>query len=242
MCSTTHQNEKNILKFSAAFAMLFTVSGILLGLIADSIVMMFDGLYSLVSVLLTLLALAASHSIQASKQPEKIKKLVELSVIAIKGSVIVSVVTLSLIEALIAIANGGRHIELSLATVFAFINVLGCGYAWWAIHQKQKINSSELVRAELKQWQMDTLLSVAIAGGFLATWGLSFTPWAQYGNYADPMMMVAMSFYFIKVPLHMLVESISGMMRLVKQLNRHNNKSLLDIGNLMWKVCVKQNA
>jgi predicted Co/Zn/Cd cation transporter (cation efflux family) len=86
--------------------------------------------------------------------------------------------------------------------------VIGCGYAWWHIAKKSKQFSSGLIEAEATQWQMDTLLSVAVTLGFIAAWFVSISPFAEYAVYADPMMMILMSFYFIKVPFEMLKDAV----------------------------------
>ncbi|CAE6961908.1 Co Zn Cd cation transporters [Vibrio sp. B1FIG11] len=63
MCDRTSKNENSILTFSALLASGFAVGGMVLGLLVGSIVIVFDGVYSLVSLLLTLLSLAASYYI-----------------------------------------------------------------------------------------------------------------------------------------------------------------------------------
>ena len=104
--------------------------------------------------------------------------------------------------------NGGREVDASIATLFGVVNVIGCGYAWWYIANKSKRFSSGLIAAEATQWKMDTLLSVAVTLGFISAWFVSISPFAEYAVYADPMMMILMSFYFIKVPFDMLREAL----------------------------------
>ncbi len=65
-----------------------------------------------------------------------------------------------------------------------------------------------MIAAEATQWKMDTLLSVAVTLGFISAWLVSVSPLAEYAVYADPMMMILMSFYFIKVPFDMLREAL----------------------------------
>lgn len=210
MCARTSLNEKRILTFSAIAASGFAGAGLVLGLLVGSLVIVFDGVYSLVSLLLTLLSLAVSRFIE---RPSKRhfpfgKAVLEPVVIAVKGSVILTVVLVSLYSAVSAMFSGGREVDASIATIFGVINVIGCGYVWWYIAGKSKRYSSGLIEAETKQWQMDTLLSVAVTLGFVAAWTISVSPYSQYAVYADPMMMILMSFYFIKVPFEMLVGAI----------------------------------
>ncbi|HGV9303942.1 TPA: cation transporter, partial [Vibrio parahaemolyticus] len=114
------------------------------------------------------------------------------------------VVCFSLYSAISALMTGGREVDTSIATIFGLVNVIGCGYAWWFMAKKSRRFSSGLIDAEKKQWQMDTLLSVAVTVGFIAAWLVSLTPFAHYAVYADPMMMLLMGFYFLKVPFDML--------------------------------------
>ncbi len=206
MCARTSLNEKRILTISAFLTSGFAGGGLLLGLVVGSMVIMFDGIYSLTSLLLTLLSLAASRYMRqpSNGQFQYGKAVIEPVVILIKGSVILSVVSYSLYSALTSLFIGGREVDTSIATLFGIVNVIGCSLAWWYITKSSKRFSSGLIVAETKQWKMDTLLSVAVTVGFVAAWLLSLTPWAHYATYADPLMMVLMSAYFIKVPYGMV--------------------------------------
>lgn len=210
MCARTSLNEKRILTFSALLASGFAGGGLVLGLLVGSLVIVFDGVYSLVSLLLTLLSLAVSRFIErpSKRQFPFGKSVLEPIVIAVKGSVILAIVAYSLYSAVTSLFTGGREVDIGIATLFGAVNVIGCGYAWWHIAKKSKRFSSGLIEAETKQWQMDTLLSVAVTLGFIAAWLITLSPLSQYAVYADPMMMLLMSFYFIKVPYEMLRDAL----------------------------------
>ncbi|MFN1515681.1 cation diffusion facilitator family transporter [Vibrio owensii] len=233
MCDRISKNENRILTFSALLASGFAVGGMVLGLLVGSIVIVFDGVYSLVSLLLTLLSLAASYYI--SKPSKSIfpfgKAVLEPIVIAIKAAVILVVVAFSLFSAVTALMTGGREVDASIATIFGVVNVVGCGYAWWFMTKKSRRFSSGLIEAEKKQWQMDTLLSVAVTLGFIAAWLVSLTPYAHYAVYADPMMMVLMGFYFLKVPFDMLVGALRELLMMTpsKELCQSVGKDVLEI-------------
>lgn len=206
MCARTRNNENRILTISALLASGFAGGGLVVGMLVGSLVIVFDGVYSLVSLLLTLLSLVASRYIRkpSDSQFPLGRAVFEPAVIAIKASVILLVVSYSLYSAVVALFTGGREVDASIATLFGAINVIGCGFAWWFIAQKSKRYSSGLIEAETKQWQMDTLLSVVVTVGFLVAFLVTMSPYAEYAVYVDPMMMLLMSFYFIKVPYDML--------------------------------------
>ncbi|WP_087021165.1 cation diffusion facilitator family transporter [Thaumasiovibrio subtropicus] len=210
MCARTSQNESRVLSFSALLASGFAIGGLVLGLWVGSLVIVFDGVYSLVSLLLTLLSLAASRFIDKPSDDSFPfgRAILEPIVITIKATVILAIVTVSLYSAVTALFTGGREVDASIATLFGVVNVAGCGYAWWYIARKSKRFSSGLIEAEASQWKMDTLLSVAVTAGFVLAWFITLSPAQAYAVYADPLMMCLMSFYFIKVPLLMLKDAL----------------------------------
>ncbi len=236
MCDRTSKNENRVLTTSALLASGFAVMGMVLGLAVGSIVIVFDGVYSLVSLLLTLLSLAASYYIN---KPSKSvfpfgKAVLEPIVIAIKATVILIVVLFSLYSAISSLMSGGREVDTSVATIFGVVNVLGCGYAWWFMTKRSRRFSSGLIEAEKKQWQMDTLLSVAVTLGFVAAWFVSISPFSQYAVYADPMMMVLMGFYFLKVPFDMLCGALRELLMMApsKELCQVVGKDVLEIDKI----------
>ncbi|EKO3548241.1 cation diffusion facilitator family transporter [Vibrio fluvialis] len=206
MCARTSFNENRVLTLSALFASMFAGGGLIVGLLVGSLVIMFDGVYSLVSLLLTLLSLVAARYIRKPSDAQFPfgRAVFEPAVIAVKGAVILLIVSYSLYSAIGSMFTGGRPVDASVATAFGAINVVGCGLAWWYMKSLGKRHASGLIDAEVKQWQMDTMLSVAVTAGFVIAWLMTLTPMAKYAVYADPMMMLAMSFYFIKVPFEML--------------------------------------
>lgn len=234
MCARTSHNEKRVLTVSAFFASLFAGGGLVIGLLVGSLVIMFDGVYSLVSLLLTLLSLATSRYIMKPSD-ERFpfgRAVLEPAVIAVKGAVILLIVGYSLYSAIGAMFTGGREVDASIATAFGVINVIGCGLAWWYMAALNKRRTSGLIDAEVKQWQMDTMLSVAVTAGFVFAWLISFTPLAVYAVYADPLMMLAMSFYFIKVPFEMLTSALREIFLMApsKEICQTVDQSVFDAG------------
>ncbi|NLS14813.1 cation transporter [Vibrio sp. SM6] len=236
MCDRQKNKQNRILTLSALMASGFALGGLVLGLMMGSLVIVFDGVYSLVSLLLTLLSLAAAYYINT---PSKSifpfgKAVLEPVVIAIKASVILLVVSVSLYSAVTALFSGGREVNASIASLFGLVNVIGCALAWWLVAGKARKVQSGLVDAEVSQWKMDTLLSLAVTAGFIVAMGLQFTPWAHLAVYADPVMMLLMSFYFIKVPFDMLRGATREMLMMAPEhdLRDEVHQDVLTVGQL----------
>lgn len=236
MCVRTSRSENQILAISALLASGFAAGGIVLGLLVGSIVIVFDGVYSSVSLLLTLLSLAASYYI--NKPSNSVfpfgKAVLEPVVIAIKAAVILIVVLFSLYSAISSLMSGGREVDASIATIFGAVNILGCAYAWWFMAKISRRSTSGLIEAETKQWQMDTLLSVAVTVGFVVAWLVSLSPFAEYASYADPIMMILMGFYFLKVPFDMLCGALRELLMMApsKELCQEVGNDVLEIGKV----------
>lgn len=213
MSSHTQHNESSVLRVSAIIATGFAIAGLVVGVLMGSLVIAFDGVYSLVSLLLTLLSLAAAQQLKNPKSQacKYGRQRVESWVIAIKGAVILIIVLASLYSAISSMFTGGRPVDTTVATLFGLFNVMGCAYAWWYIASKNKLLCANLIEAETKQWQMDTLLSVAVMAGFISAWVMELTPWSHLSVYADPVMMIMISAYFIKVPAQMLFEACKSL-------------------------------
>jgi predicted Co/Zn/Cd cation transporter (cation efflux family) len=133
---------------------------------------------------------------------------VEPLVIAVKGIVIASVCLLSMASAIVSLVNGGRAVDSGVALIFAAVSVVGCLAVWLYLAWAGRRTASGLIVAEHSQWLMDTALSVAVLAGFGVAWWLERSAWASLAVYADPVMMVAISGWFIVVPVKMAAGAV----------------------------------
>ncbi|GLS82896.1 cation transporter [Paraferrimonas haliotis] len=219
MSLSTQSHERNALVISCILAGMFAVGGVIIGWWLGSYVIAFDGFYSSVSLGLTLLSLIAAKAIRGNrnKQFPNGKAVLEPLVIAIKGVAILTVVAISFVSACNALMQGPSPMQLDIAGLFGVVNILGCGIAWWLLLKMNNAHSTGLIEAEIKQWKMDTWLSVAVTAGFLCAWLMTMTPWAHYANYADPLMMIMIAGYFVSVPLAMIRDAMRELLGMSSQ-------------------------
>lgn len=214
--SCEYTKERNLLKFSTFACFCFAVLGIGLGIWAGSMVIVFDGAYSLVGLVLSLMALAASMYIHkpAEKANKKVKsvserkaEVIESLVVLTKGLVVGVVCLVSFASAMQAMFDGGREVNAGFALVFGIINVVGCLATYMTVRKQSGKRPSAILKAESSQWLMDTVISAAVLVGFLVATGLMMTGLEEYAVYADPMMVILASVYFATVPVQMISES-----------------------------------
>lgn len=201
--------ENKILKLSVFGALFFALFGIAWGWAIDSEMIIFDGLYSFISLILSMLSLYISK-FMAKKDIEKFpfgKHILEPLVISIKSLIILMMCLYSLIDAIKIIINGGNTVEFGLAIIYSVISVVGCGVISFYMKKKEKELSSELIKAESNQWLMDTALSAAVLVGFIIAMILAGTKFRFLNSYIDPTMTLVVSVIFLRLPIKTFISS-----------------------------------
>lgn len=201
--------ENKILKLSAIGALFFALFGIAWGWAIQSDMIIFDGLYSFISVILSMLSLYI-NKYMAKRDFEKFpfgKHILEPLVISIKSLIIGIMCLYSLIGAVKTILNGGNNLEISWAIIYSIVSVIGCGIISFYMKSKEKKLSSELIKAECNQWFMDTALSTAVLIGFIIAIVLSKTKLSFLNPYIDPFMTLIVSLLCIGVPIKSFIDS-----------------------------------
>ena len=201
--------ENKILKLSVVGALFFALFGIAWGWAIDSDMIIFDGLYSFISVILSMLSLYINNYM-AKRDFEKFpfgKHILEPIVISIKSLIIAIMCLYSLVGAVKSIISGGNNLEFGLAIIYSIVSVIGCGAISLYMKVKSKALSSELIKAEFTQWFMDTALSTAVLVGFIIGIAISNTKLNFLNPYIDPVMTVAASLLCIRIPIKIFIES-----------------------------------
>ena len=206
--------ENKILKLSVIGALFFALFGIAWGWAIKSDMIIFDGLYSFISVVLSMLSLYINNYM-AKRDFEKFpfgKHILEPIVISIKSLIIAIMCLYSLIDAIKTIVSGGNSVSLGLAIIYSIVSVVGCGVISFYMKIKEKELSSELIKAECMQWFMDTALSTAVLVAFLVAEVLAKTKLNILNPYIDPGMTVVVSLIFIKMPIKTFINSFKEVM------------------------------
>lgn len=203
--------ERNVLLISVYGGVVFSVAGILLGLIIGSQIILFDGLYSLISLGLSLLSLFAARYMETAdwKNYPFGKDKIEPLVVLIKYFVILLLVVASLLAALVSFFTGGRDIAVGSALSYSFVATAVSGITTMYLRDQSNKSTSGLVKAETNQWYMDTLISIGVLFGFTLSFIFSHISSLQWTvPYLDPAMVILVSVYFIKVPVTEMGASI----------------------------------
>lgn len=208
------ETESYLLKISTLGTLFFAVLGIAWGWTVKSEMILFDGMYSLGGVILSLLALMGSIYIN-KKDYEKYpfgKKMIEPLIVIIKSLAIFIMCIYSLTGSIKDLINGGNEVQYGYALIYALISTLGCGIAYFFLKKKGKAINSSLVNIESSQWLMDTLLSMGVLVGFLIANIIKHTEFIWFNRYLDPLMVIICSSVFIKMPIKSLGDGLKELL------------------------------
>lgn len=198
--------EKKTLKFSIYGAFAFAVFAIVWGLFNHSQLILFDGIYSFVSVGLSYAALQSAMFIKQTNEEEFPfgKEMLEPLIIFFKNIIIIILCLYAFITSFLTFVSGGQEFNQSSAVFYAFLASLGCYIVYRKLNTKNKTLKSGFITAEAVQWLMDFYLSLAVLAGFTVSWVLEFTPLKEYVKYVDSLMVMVIALYFIKLPFKLV--------------------------------------
>ena len=189
---------------SAGFAVLSSVWGILSG----SSMIVFDGLYSFVSIGLSVLAVLALRFSRrgADERFPWGREAAEPVVVVIKAAILSALCAYAAVGGIVDIVNGGREVAVGSAVVYAAVATLG-GLVVGLVLRRATRDGSDLVRAETAEWLGDTLLSFGVLIGFLVAYALVAAGRADLAAYVDPGMVTVVSLRSLREIMSMAPEA-----------------------------------
>lgn len=210
--------ERSLLLFSVWMGVFFAVLGIGWGLAINSGAILFDGIYSGMSIILSIISLlalrmitVAEHQMHGDGSDRTFpfgRMAFEPLVVALKSIVIISVCLYGIVTSGIHLLHGGAESTSSLlGMLYAVISIVVCLFSWLYLKIRGK-GLPDLVQAESEQWLIDTVFSAVVLVGFLLIYLLSLTSWRHLAPYIDPAVVILGSIYFIRVPLSRCISSV----------------------------------
>jgi cation diffusion facilitator family transporter len=181
----------------------FAVGSSVWGLLSGSAMIVFDGLYSFVSVGLSLLAVVA---LRVSRRGPSAAypwgpEMWEPVVVVVKALALAALCVYAVVGGVRDLLGGGRVVATGWALAYAVLATAG-GVAVTLVLRCG--GRSDLVRAEAAEWLGDTLLSVGVLIGFTVAVALVAAGRPDLAAFVDPAMVVAVSVVFLRVPARLV--------------------------------------
>ncbi|MEZ0446278.1 cation transporter [Cellulomonas sp. ICMP 17802] len=194
--------ERRALGESIAGAVVLGTLAVVWGIAAQSRVLLFDGAFILLGIVLSALSLMASRA--AAERPTARfpfgKAAVTPLAIAVQGVALLGTLVYAAADAVAIIAAGGSDVAPGTVVAYGLLT-MACSYGLsrWLTHRAP---SSELVAAEVAQWRAGALLSLVFAVG--AGLAVALASVDDLVRYVDPVLVLVACAVLLPIPLRLL--------------------------------------
>lgn len=214
MAAPDPTTERRPLLRSIALSGLIGVAGIAWGLASGSQMILLDGAYSLIGLVVSWLLLLASRL--AGTEPggrfsfgrESVTPLV----IGIQGFIMLATLAYAAFESVATILDGGSDVTAGSAIVYSTISTAASLAFWFWLRSVS--GDSDLLVAESTAWRIGALRGTGMLLGFVTMAVLEGSARSDAARYIDPAMVLITCVLFVSAPIQMvratIVEILEG--------------------------------
>lgn len=214
MPAPTSSLEQRALRVSLLITFSLALVAIIWGLLANSQIILFDGVYALLGTALTAVSMAAARISRLSptdRFPFGFEAVVPLAV-GIQGAAMLGTIAYASLEAVRVILDGGSEVAAGSVAIYGALTAAACLGAWAYLRRADP--TSDLLAAEAKSWWASMILSVVVLVGALLALGLRAAGISAVEPFIDPSLVLIASAILLPTPLGMLrtmvVEMLEG--------------------------------
>ena len=206
--------EKRGIIISMIGSFLLSVSAIVMAIVAESQAILIDGMYTLITLLMSLVSLKVINLVNLPETKRSPFGYVALEPFLnlTKSLIILVMLAVCFVTNIQALCAGGRYIILDLATYYTIICIFIYFFVLFLIKKcKQKTDSSILV-LEVKNWYIDTFITLGIAVSLavvLIVYKLGYTTILPY---IDPSLVLIIVLVSLPVPIKAFVVELKRLL------------------------------
>ena len=217
------KSESQLLKLSIGATLLVATAGVLLGIVARSFSITFDGVYSLLDAVMTIVSLMVVQLINRYANYEPMPRgllnrfsvgfwHLEPMVLVLNSMLLMGVSIYALLNAVNSLLLGGREIDFGFATIYAAITAVICFTMAFINFRANKTVQSEFLSLDAKAWIMSggitSALLLAFGGGML----VQGTQLEWISPYIDPAVLAIVCLIIIPLPVGSIRSAIKDML------------------------------
>ncbi len=201
-------SESKALRYSIIAAIIFAVLGLVIGFLSKSNIVLFDGVYSLMSLGLSLGASLIYKEVNGPLNDHFPlgKAHFEPLFIVVKNLILVGICSVSIIDAINEFIHPNQAPNSEMGLIYAVISFVGCFIVFNNLN-KRNLNS-DIMTTEINQWRGDTYLSAGVLLGFIIMW---FIP-NNYKSYIDAGMVIVSGSLFLSFPYQSIKKSMKELL------------------------------
>jgi cation diffusion facilitator family transporter len=208
-------DEQATLKFSITLTIVLGLMGVASGLSTGSQAIIFDGMYSFVDVVPTVISLVvvkliaqgSSHRFQYGYWH------LEPLVGVFRDSILVVACIYAAVDAINSLSTGGNDVAYGLAALWAGILCLvGLGMTLF-LGRRAKSLDSPMLKLDARSWMVSTFLSFALLISFAIASALAGTGFQRWIPFLDAIALLSMALIMLPVPLFGLWRSFRDVLQ-----------------------------
>lgn len=200
--------EALALRRSIAVTSVLGALGVAWGVVGGSQMILLDGVYSLIGIIVSWLLLRASAMAAHGPTPRFPfgKEAATPLVIGIQGFILLATLLYAVVEAALVIVDGGSRVNPGPAVVYGLIAAVSSLAFWYWL--SRRAGGSDLLVAESTAWRVAAFRGVGMTLGFLVLALLTDSRWDGAADYVDPVMVLVTCGVFLVPPLRMVRTTI----------------------------------
>jgi len=192
-----------VLTQSVVLAAVLGVVALLVGLVAGSMAIIYDGLFSVIGVAMGLLTLWVARLV--NRDEDRTFQYgywhIEPMMLTLYGGMMMVLCLYGFVESVLTLMSGGREVELGWAVGYAAVMTVVCFAMYLHERRANRVAESELLDLDARDWLISALSTVAVLVGFLIAFWMKSTPYAAFVPYVDPTVVAVLCLAMLPVPV-----------------------------------------
>jgi cation diffusion facilitator family transporter len=211
--------EQRTLKISLAGVAAIAVASLAWGLAIESDVVILNGVFSLVSLVGSVLYLVAAKLVArpADRRFQYGYAHVEPLVNGVNGLLVLVICVYAFVNGLEGLRAGGDEVDAGSVMWFgALTAVVSLAIGGYEL-RVARLTGSQLVRNDGREWLLDAAFSLVTLLGFAALFVLPEPLRAVWARYADSALVMVLALLFLPVPLSVLRRSAAELLHMASE-------------------------
>lgn len=204
--------EQRSLRVSIALSVALAVIALLVGMFSGTRIIIFDGAYMLIGLILSWASLKASTAVAAgptSRFPFGRDALAPF-IVAIQGVAIAGTLLYAAGDAVVVIRDGGSAVNPLVIMTYGVMTAAVASFAAWWLPRIAR--GSDLVAAEAAQWRAGAVLSMVMAGGSIVAVIIERTDVRQAVQYIDPVLVLISCAILVPIPVRLIRSGLNELL------------------------------
>lgn len=205
-------HERSTLVASITATAVLGVVGVVWGIVGGSQMILLDGVYAVIGIVVSFLLLGASTlaSVPPNRRFPFGRAGATPLVIAVQGLVLAGTLVYAAVEAVFVIVGGGSDVTAASGVAYGVLAAVSSLTVWQWIHRKA--GTSDVLTSEATAWKVAGLRGVGMVVGFGVLGLLAGSRWDGAAPYVDPAMVLVTCVIFLPTPYRMVRQTVTEVM------------------------------